>query len=130
MTTSNTTEYAPCSRDEIPDSTRWDVPRANQGQIVEVAFANASPRERSEACNGDMYKRVTDRSDNSVRYYCRVQWCYIIVNDVTPNRATVVAVYMIGADADTHMERVGGAHHSILVRPITQRPAVGDRIWL
>lgn len=67
-----TTKYVPCSNGEIPDGTRWDVPRTNQGQIVEVAFANATPRERSEACDGDMYKRVTDRSDNSVQYYRRV----------------------------------------------------------
>lgn len=46
-----------------------DVPGRNQGQIVEVAYASNNPRYRGEADVGDAYKRVTDRSDGSVRWY-------------------------------------------------------------
>lgn len=50
---------------------RWDVPRRNQGQIVEVAYSHLS-RFASEADRGDELKRVYDRSDCSVEYYERV----------------------------------------------------------
>jgi hypothetical protein len=58
------------------------------------------------------------------------QWVYVIANDLTPNRATVVAVYTSGDDANAHMARVGGFNHAMLVRPADQRPDVGERIWL
>lgn len=41
---------------------RWDVPMKNQGQIVEVAYSDATPS-RSEACHGSLYRRTIDRSD-------------------------------------------------------------------
>lgn len=63
------------------------------------------------------------------------QWCYVIVNDITPNRGTIVAVYRKGDEANAHMERVGGVGHAMLVRWATtewaeQNLAVGQRIWL
>lgn len=51
-----------------PTGLRWDVPPYHQGQIVEVAYADARP-EAAPADSGAEYKRVTDRSDRSVTYY-------------------------------------------------------------
>lgn len=61
--------YALIDRSELPANLRWDVPRRNQGQTVEVAYAHQTPKTRSEADDGDHYKRVTDHSDRSVTYY-------------------------------------------------------------
>lgn len=57
----------------VPDVARWDVPRHNQGQIVEVAYADPGGH-RDEACEGSLYRRVTDRSDGSVTYYERASY--------------------------------------------------------
>lgn len=56
---------------EPAEVVRWDVPSHNQGQIVEVAYADPGEH-RDEACVGSLYRRVTDRSDRSVAYYERV----------------------------------------------------------
>jgi hypothetical protein len=58
--------------ESLPAELRWDVPRHNQGQIVEVAYADERPL-ACEACHGSAYQRVTDRSDGSVAYYRRSQ---------------------------------------------------------
>lgn len=60
-------KYIPTDADKIPANVRWDVPRHNQGQIVEVAYADAHPG-RDEACAGSKYRRVSDRSDLSITY--------------------------------------------------------------
>jgi len=44
---------------EIPERVRFDVPRHNQGQIVEVAYGGYG---RAEMGDGDPYRRVTDTS--------------------------------------------------------------------
>lgn len=62
------TTYHEITREMLPYGLRWDVPRYAQGQIVEVAYAGW-PRLASEADRGDTYKRVSDRSIPSVRYY-------------------------------------------------------------
>lgn len=48
---------------------RWDVPSANQGQHIVVAYSNGVGS-RLEASEGSRYKRVTDRSiePNSIGY--------------------------------------------------------------
>jgi hypothetical protein len=48
---------------------RWDLPPANGGQTVEVAYAELGSA--APALPGAPYKRVTDRSDQSVVYYRR-----------------------------------------------------------
>lgn len=68
--------YVEVPADTMPDDLRWDVPRVNQGQVVEVAYA--CPGSRGEAGYGDPYQRVTDQSEPTgsqrrVRYYRRVQ---------------------------------------------------------
>lgn len=62
--------YEPCNLSDIPDGVRFDVPRRNQGQIIEVAYGDFG---RSPNDNGDPWKRVVDRSDGSVQYYRRVE---------------------------------------------------------
>ena len=62
--------YTEISEFSVPPDLRWDVPAHNQGQIVEVAYADY-PTCADEACSGSLYKRVTDRSDQSVAYYRR-----------------------------------------------------------
>lgn len=64
----NVVKYVECSKDEIPEGVRFDVPRQNQGQIVEVAYGDFG---RAENGIGDPWKRVTDASDRSVTYYRR-----------------------------------------------------------
>ena len=63
-------KYTEIPATALPGDLRFDVPGHNQGQIVEVAYADY-PTARSEACAGATYKRVTDRSDRSVTYYRR-----------------------------------------------------------
>lgn len=64
-----TPRYVQCNESDIPEWARFDVPGPNQGQTVEVAYASDNRRYRGEADVGDAYKRVTDRSDGTVRYY-------------------------------------------------------------
>jgi hypothetical protein len=65
-------KYREIPETEVPADLRFDVPRHNQGQMVEVAYADY-PTDRYEACSGATYKRVTDRSDGSVTYYKRAK---------------------------------------------------------
>lgn len=60
-------KYVTVSRSALPSDLRWDVPRRNQGQIVETAYAD-EPTSADEACYGSKYRRVTDRSDGAVTY--------------------------------------------------------------
>lgn len=56
---------------EAAGPVRWDVRRADQGQIVEYAYADA-PTYLSEAGPGSRYLRITDRSQpagGQVSYY-------------------------------------------------------------
>ena len=56
--------------DSVPDGLRFDVPPQNQGQMVEIAYADERPH-ADEACHGSRYKRIHDRSDNTTAYYVR-----------------------------------------------------------
>ena len=60
------TTYERCAEAEVPDGVRFDVPRRNQGQIVEVAYGGFDQAEHDV---GDPYKRVHDQSDRSTTYY-------------------------------------------------------------
>lgn len=65
--------YTPITPNQVPDGLRFDVPRRNQGQIVEVAYGGPMSQ-RSEHDEGAPYKRVTDASEppsspDRVRYY-------------------------------------------------------------
>jgi hypothetical protein len=51
-------KYVPCSKTDIPETVRFDVPGRLQGQMIEVAFGGFGRYEHDE---GDLYKRVTDR---------------------------------------------------------------------
>lgn len=51
-----------------PKNVRWDIPPQNQGQIIEVAYADVAPMSH-EAITGAMFRRVLDRGDNTVEYY-------------------------------------------------------------
>lgn len=53
---------------EVPEGVRFDTPRRNQGQIVEVSFGTF---DRAEADSIDPYMAVTDHSDGSHRTYKR-----------------------------------------------------------
>lgn len=59
--------YIQIAANKVPAHIRWDVNGHNQGQIVEVAYADATPQ-ADEACAGSKYRRITDRSDRSVTY--------------------------------------------------------------
>lgn len=65
--------YEPISSEQVPPGAAWDVPRQNQGQIVEVAYSDGAPPRpgRAENNRGDLYQRVRDTSDGSVTYYRR-----------------------------------------------------------
>lgn len=47
--------YLPCSADEFPADLRWDLPSANDGQIIEVAYAELGSA--APALHGAPYKR-------------------------------------------------------------------------
>jgi hypothetical protein len=63
-------EYVEVAASGFISDLRWDVPRRNAGQIVEVAYS-AFPPSRGEADHGDKYKRVYDASTGDVRYFER-----------------------------------------------------------
>lgn len=54
-------KYEPCSAATVPSGVVWDVPPQHQGQHVTVAYARF-PGEKTPACDGAKFKRVTDRS--------------------------------------------------------------------
>jgi len=51
------TLYVPIKATDVPAGVRFDVPKRNQGQSVEVAWGGFGRYEHSE---GDDFKRVTD----------------------------------------------------------------------
>lgn len=53
---------------DIPDGVRFDVPRENQGQIIEIAYGGF---DRAPHTSSAPFKRVNDTSRISVRYYRR-----------------------------------------------------------
>jgi hypothetical protein len=53
---------------EVPEGVRFDTPRRNQGQIVEVAYGTLG---RAEAGSCDPYMEVIDRSSGERRTYRR-----------------------------------------------------------
>lgn len=61
-----TYRYVPVAESAIPSGVRFDVPRRNQGQTVEVSYGDFG---RSEHDRGDLYMRIEDRSDRRVTYY-------------------------------------------------------------
>lgn len=58
--------YIPCEENEVPGNVRFDCPRSMQGQMVEVEYGGHS---RYEHGAGDPWKRITDRSARTVRYF-------------------------------------------------------------
>jgi hypothetical protein len=61
--------YKEIPAEQVPDGLRFDVPGRNQGQIVEVAYAdNLRARSSAPADVGATYRRTTDGSDRSVVY--------------------------------------------------------------
>lgn len=61
-------KYVQCDQADIPEGITFHVLRRDQGQIIEVAWGDYG---RAEHGPGDPYKRITDRSNRSVRYYRR-----------------------------------------------------------
>lgn len=59
-------KYIQCRETDIPAGVRFDTPRHLAGQIIEVSYGTFG---RHEACSGDPWKRVTDRSCGEVTYY-------------------------------------------------------------
>jgi hypothetical protein len=53
------TKYVECDKSEIPAGVRFDTPRSNQGQIVEVSYGGFGAAEHDD---GDPYMRRTDTS--------------------------------------------------------------------
>jgi hypothetical protein len=60
--------YKRITSDQLPKGLRFDVPKQNQGQAIEIAYGGFS---RGEHSDGDPYRRVTDRSIGpaAVTYY-------------------------------------------------------------
>lgn len=52
-------DYEPCRSEDIPSGVRFDVPRALQGQTVEVEYGGFG---HGEHAPGAPFKKVTDRS--------------------------------------------------------------------
>jgi hypothetical protein len=80
--------YRPFPADRLPSDIRWDVPGHNQGQIVEVAYADY-PTQADEACLGSKYRRITCRSDRTVVYAVREEEppFYVIESAPVPSKA-------------------------------------------
>lgn len=64
--------YESISESQLPESLRgtgtgrWDIPTANQGQMVEVSYSSGRPGFAEKAVQGlgDMYRRSIDRSSD------------------------------------------------------------------
>jgi len=52
-----------------PKVIRWDTPRANQGQMIQVSYGDT--RWEAEYGEGDRYQRVIDHSTGETWYYRR-----------------------------------------------------------
>lgn len=63
---SATEAYAPCRAEEIPAGVRFDVPRRNQGQMIEIAYGGFG---RAEHGPGDEYMRRRDLSNGEVSFF-------------------------------------------------------------
>lgn len=61
-------KYVECWEREIPEGVRFDVPRRNQGQMIEVAYGGFGRYENDE---GAPYKRVTDRGEGGGTQFFR-----------------------------------------------------------
>lgn len=53
------TNYVRCNETDVPPGVRFDVPRRNDGQIVEIAYGGF---DRAAHDDGDEYMRRHDRS--------------------------------------------------------------------
>lgn len=62
-------DYVSIDESELPDDLIWTVPPANQGQIVEVAYADGT----KTACAGvgSLYRRTLDRGDGHKITYAK-----------------------------------------------------------
>lgn len=88
MTGSAATEaFQAVHPDLVPRYLRWDIPGANQGQIVEVAYAD-DPSHPDPAGRTSAWQRVTDHSDRSVSFYHRGRW----TPDIPPRHWTLQTV--------------------------------------
>lgn len=141
------THYIPCKLDQIRTGVRWDVPAHLAGQMVEVSYANANPRERSAASDGDAYKCVTDRSlrrcDPEHEIYYRredvpaLRWAVLDIRE-GGNYGKVATVYDARSDADKHCAALQRyalesnpnalAHLMFEVRQVEPTVSSGDRI--
>lgn len=68
MTKTVSAAYVECSRESVPAAVRFDIPRRNQGQAIEVAYGGF---DRSEHDDGAPYKRVVDHGEgpDARKYY-------------------------------------------------------------
>lgn len=62
-------DYVPCAAQDVPGDVRFDVPARHQGQIVEVAYGGYGRHAHDE---GDLYKRIVDRSAYGAAEYYRL----------------------------------------------------------
>lgn len=64
------TRYIPIPESEVPDGLRFWTPKRNEGQMVQVSYAE--PGQRSEPDEGAMYRRTVDLSTRLTTYSRRV----------------------------------------------------------
>jgi hypothetical protein len=100
-----TDRYVACRESDIPAGVRFDVPRRDQGQMIEVAYGGYGRAEHGE---GDPYMRVTDHTDRSTAYY--------VSRDVLPtisrSELRTRALALAGTDTSWEVYRDGA-----VVRP-------------
>lgn len=80
VTNENAREWVEIDQNELPAGLRWDIPRKNQGQIVEVSYADRHTGAGGAAEWHADFKRVADRSDGSIDYYraTEAEYYYVI----------------------------------------------------
>lgn len=61
-------DYRPIELSELPKDLRFDTPGMNQGQHVEVSYADY-PARKCEAYSGAAYMKVHDRSQQKIDYF-------------------------------------------------------------
>lgn len=60
------TKYIDCTEASLPSNLRFCVVRSTAGQMIEISYA--SPGRRDEACAGDEYRQVLDRTTGRTTY--------------------------------------------------------------
>ena len=122
--------YTKIDKSQIPAGVRFDTPRRNQGQIVEVSYGTFG---RYEAGAGDPYKRCIDHSEGGLAtasYYRRIEtraYTFTIFDD-NPDTSSGTAWpthTRVALEADSDTDALAAVREAMAANATGLRPADG-----